>query len=127
MPPSPTTDSFVEDEINLRDYWRVLVRRRALILGITCVATIATAIFTLLQPNIYQSKATLMPLGKSSAGLQIVLGGLSGSCLWGVGGGLRQKALRNASWRSSAVAPWEKTWSSVLTQATTGFTLTQPL
>ena len=62
MPPSPTTYAFVEDEINLRAYWCVLVRCRVLILGITCIAAIATVIFTLLQPNLYQSKATRMLL-----------------------------------------------------------------
>lgn len=78
MPLSPLTDSLVENETNLRDYWCVLVRRRALILGLTCLAAITTAIFSLLQPNIYQSKATLMPLAKSSGGLYALgeLGGL---------------------------------------------------
>ena len=57
MPPSATTDSFVEDEINLRDYWRVLVRCRALILSITCAPAITTAVFTLLQPKLASSFA----------------------------------------------------------------------
>jgi uncharacterized protein involved in exopolysaccharide biosynthesis len=70
------TESYIDDEINLRDYWRVLVRRRFLIFGMTCLAAVATAIFTLLQPNIYQSKATLMPLGKSGGGLGAALGEL---------------------------------------------------
>jgi capsular exopolysaccharide synthesis family protein len=72
----PMNDPYIEDEINLRDCWRVLVRRRRLILGIIGVAAVTTAIFTLLQPNIYQSKVTLMPLGKGAGSLPGALGGL---------------------------------------------------
>jgi capsular exopolysaccharide synthesis family protein len=70
------TEPYVEDEINLRDYWRILVRRRRLILAVTCVAAVAAVIFTLLQPNIYQGKATLLPLGQTPGGLQGALGEL---------------------------------------------------
>jgi capsular exopolysaccharide synthesis family protein len=68
-----------EEEMHVRDYWRVLVRRRALILGLVVVVTVVTACLTLLQPNIYQSTATLMPLGTSRSGLSTaMLGELSG-------------------------------------------------
>ena len=39
---------------------------------------IVTAIFTLLQPNIYQSRAVLIPLGKSESGLQAALSQVGG-------------------------------------------------
>jgi capsular exopolysaccharide synthesis family protein len=65
-----------EEEINLRDYWRVLVRQRALILGLVVVVPVVTACVTLLLPNIYQSTATLMPLGTSRGSLPTtMLGG----------------------------------------------------
>src|SRR5438093_13098107 len=75
-----------EEEINVRDYWRVLVRRRAWILGLVVVVTVVTACLTLLQPNIYQSTATLMPLGASRNGLSTaMLGEVSGFLPPGVG------------------------------------------
>jgi uncharacterized protein involved in exopolysaccharide biosynthesis len=75
-----------EEAIDLRAYWRVLVRRRALILGLVVVVTVATAFLTLLQPNIYQSTATLMPLGTSRGGLSTaILGELGGLLPSGAG------------------------------------------
>jgi capsular exopolysaccharide synthesis family protein len=76
-----------EEEINLRAYWRVLVRRRALILGLVVVVTVVTACLMLLQPNIYQSTATLMPLGTSRGSLPTtaMLGELGGFVPSGVG------------------------------------------
>src|SRR4029450_5062236 len=77
-----------EEEINLRAYWHVLVRRRALILGLVVVVTVVTACLTLLLPNIYQSTATLMPLGTSRSSLPTaMLGELGGFVPSGVGVG----------------------------------------
>jgi uncharacterized protein involved in exopolysaccharide biosynthesis len=77
-----------EEEINLRAYWRVIIRRRALILGIVVVVTVVTAGLVLLQPNIYQSTATLMPLGTSRSGLSTaMLGELGGFLPSGTGVG----------------------------------------
>ena len=71
-----------EEEVNLRAYWRVLVRRRALILGLVVVVPVVTACLTLLLPNIYQSTATLMPLGASRGSLPTaMLGGELGGFL----------------------------------------------
>src|SRR5215813_2989020 len=85
-----TVDLSPEEEvINLRAYWRVLVRRRALILGLVVVVTVVTACLTLLLPNIYQGTATLMPLGSSRSGLPIaMLGELGGFVPSGSGGGV---------------------------------------
>ena len=65
-----------EEEVNLRAYWRVIVRRRALILGLIVVVPVVTACLTLLQPNIYKSTATLMPLGASRGGLSTAMLGV---------------------------------------------------
>jgi capsular exopolysaccharide synthesis family protein len=65
-----------EEELNLRACWRVLVRRRALILSLVVVVPVVTACLTLRLPNVYQSTATLMPLGTSRGSLPTaVLGG----------------------------------------------------
>src|SRR6266852_709394 len=64
-----------EEEINLRAYWRVLVRRRALILCRVVVVTVVNACLMLLLPNIYQSTATLMPLGASRGSLSTAVPG----------------------------------------------------
>src|SRR5215831_2651459 len=76
-----------EDEVNLRAYWRVLVRRRALILRLVLVVPVVTACLTLLLPNIYKSTATLMPLAASRGGglPTAMLGDLGGSLPSGVG------------------------------------------
>jgi uncharacterized protein involved in exopolysaccharide biosynthesis len=77
-----------EEEINLRAYWHVARQRRALILGLVVVVTVVTACLTLLQPNIYQSTAALMPLGASRSGLPTaMLGELGGFVPSGVGVG----------------------------------------
>ena len=66
-----------EEEVNLRAYWRVLVRRRALILRLAVVVTVGTACLMLLLPDIYKSTATLMPLAASRGSLSppILAGG----------------------------------------------------
>src|SRR5262249_13331840 len=83
-----TVDLSPEEEvINLRAYWRVLVRRRALILGLVVLLTVPPACLMLLLPNIYQSTATLMPLGTSRSSLPTtaMLGELGGFVPSGVG------------------------------------------
>lgn len=61
-----TTDNFqeegniYEDEINLRDYIEVVVKRRKLIIGIFLVAVIVAAINSLLLPKVYQASASIM-------------------------------------------------------------------
>jgi tyrosine-protein kinase Etk/Wzc len=68
----------IDDEISLRDYWRVLMRRRRLVFGITGLAAAMTVVIMLLLPNVYRSQATLLPLGEGSRGLQGALGDLGG-------------------------------------------------
>ncbi|HEB75283.1 MAG TPA: hypothetical protein ENJ04_02915 [Nitrospirae bacterium] len=54
-----------EDERTLLDYWRVLVKHRRLIAVIVIVSVFATVIYSLLQTNIYQSKAVIAPVSDS--------------------------------------------------------------
>ncbi|MDZ7379310.1 MAG: exopolysaccharide transport family protein, partial [candidate division KSB1 bacterium] len=79
VPHAPGRDELpYEETLSPRDYWRVLVRRRGLILGVTGVIAVATALFTLWQPAIYQSTAALMPLGQPRSGLSATLSAVSG-------------------------------------------------
>jgi capsular exopolysaccharide synthesis family protein len=65
-----------EDEINLREYWHVLLRRRWFVVRTVCAVVVLTVVVTLLLPDIYQSKAVLIPLGKPTSTLQSALGEL---------------------------------------------------
>ena len=53
------------DEISLLDYWRVIWKRRRIVIYVFLVAVISTAIISLLMTPIYQAKATLMPVESS--------------------------------------------------------------
>ena len=48
-----------EDEINLYDYWKVIVRRKRLIIGLFLVAILVSAVISLLMPKIYRGEVTL--------------------------------------------------------------------
>jgi uncharacterized protein involved in exopolysaccharide biosynthesis len=62
------------DEINLLDYWRVIWRRRKVILLIFLISVISAAIISLLMTPIYQAKATLMPVESSQGRFASALG-----------------------------------------------------
>lgn len=49
-----------EDEINLREYIQVIVKRSKLIIGIFLVAVVAAAIYNLFLPKVYQASASIM-------------------------------------------------------------------
>ncbi|MEC4686387.1 MAG: Wzz/FepE/Etk N-terminal domain-containing protein [Nitrospirota bacterium] len=51
-----------EEERTLLDYWRVLVKRKLLIIILVLVSVFATAIISLFETNIYQSKAVIAPV-----------------------------------------------------------------
>jgi len=85
---SPLTSNVTEDEINLLDYWRVIVKRKVLIGGIVCIAIIASVIYSLTLPAIYASTASIFPPqqeGSMTSGIMSQLGGglggLTGSFL----------------------------------------------
>jgi len=52
--------SVYEDEINLMDYFQIIVKRRKLIIGTFLIAVIVTAILSLLLPKVYQASASVM-------------------------------------------------------------------
>ena len=52
-----------EKEIDLKEIFGVLFDGKLLILGITSAFSIAAVIYSLLLPNVYQSKTILSPVG----------------------------------------------------------------
>lgn len=83
QPSIPLTE--IDDTINLRDYWRILMQRRRLIAGVMFALAGLAAVYVFLKPDIYQSTATLMPLGQSNRGLRAVLGEMGGLLPAGLG------------------------------------------
>jgi tyrosine-protein kinase Etk/Wzc len=77
--PLSTPDS---DEINLLDYWRVLVKRKVLIGTIVAVAAVASVIISLLLPNIFAATSSILPPQQdntvSSAMISQLPGGIGG-------------------------------------------------
>ena len=49
------------DEINLLNYWRVIVKRKVLIGGIVFIAIVASVIYSLILPKVYASTASIFP------------------------------------------------------------------
>jgi len=66
-----------EDEIDLRELFNVILKGKWLIVSLTAFASIIGVIYSLLLPNIYESKALLVPI-KSSSSISGGLGGYSG-------------------------------------------------
>ena len=90
-PRPPTPDPYIEDEINLLDYWRVIRKRWRIIAGIFGIFVVTAAIISLLMTPIYQAKATLMPVESSGGRLSGALQNLSslpfvGGMVPGIGG-----------------------------------------
>jgi len=54
------------DEIDLRELFSILWKGKGIVLGITSLASIAVLIYSLLLPNIYESKALLVSVDSSS-------------------------------------------------------------
>lgn len=48
------------DEIDLREYINVIIKRKRMILGIFLISLVITAIFSLMQPKIYEAFALIM-------------------------------------------------------------------
>lgn len=75
-----------EDEINLLDYWRVIVKRKKVIGIIVGVAFVASIIYSLLLPKIYASTASIFPPqqeGSMAAGIASQLSGGLGALAGG--------------------------------------------
>ncbi|MEP7212230.1 MAG: polysaccharide biosynthesis tyrosine autokinase [Acidobacteriota bacterium] len=50
---------YVQDGFQLVDYWRAIRKRLWLVIGITVLVTVLTAIYMAKKPNIYQANATI--------------------------------------------------------------------
>jgi len=55
-----------EDEINLYDLWKVIAKRKGLIVGVFLVATIAAGIISLSMPKVYKVM-TVLEIGETTA------------------------------------------------------------
>ncbi|MBI5747020.1 MAG: lipopolysaccharide biosynthesis protein [Nitrospirae bacterium] len=76
-----------DDEINLLDYWKVLVKRKLLIGVIVGVAFVASIVYSLILPKIYVSTATIFPPQQESSPAAGIISQLPGG-LGGLVGGL---------------------------------------
>jgi tyrosine-protein kinase Etk/Wzc len=72
-PRSPIPDPYMEDEINLLDYWRVIRKRWKIITLIFFASVVAAAVVSLLMTPIYQAKTTLMPVESSGSQMSAAL------------------------------------------------------
>jgi len=75
-----------EEEINLLDYWRVIWKRKILIISVVFLITLLSAIISLYKTEIYQAKAIISPISeeKGGGGLSLLsqqFGGIAGISL----------------------------------------------
>lgn len=77
-----------EEEINLLELLKVLVRNLPLIVKITTAAVVISIIYSLTLKNVYTAKATLLPPQKDSGGGAAALLASMGGGLAGLAGGL---------------------------------------
>lgn len=77
-----------EEEINLLELLRVVVRNLPLIVKITTAAVVLSVIYSLTLKNVYTAKATLLPPQKDSGGGAASLLASMGGGLAGLAGGL---------------------------------------
>src|SRR3990170_1202679 len=76
-----------DDEINLLDYWRVIVKRKVLIGGIVFVAIVASVIYSLILPPIFASSTTIFPPQQESSSMASGIMSQLGGGLGGLAGG----------------------------------------
>lgn len=81
-----------EDEINLLDYWRVIMRRWKIIAVIFLTSVATAAVVSLRMTPIYQAATTIMPIGSSGGQVSAALHSLGslpfvGGLVPGIGGG----------------------------------------
>ena len=67
-----------EDEIDLLEYWRVLWKRKWLIVGVSFLAALIAVVVSLQMPNQYKAEVLLAPAGDGAKGGGASLGGLGG-------------------------------------------------
>jgi uncharacterized protein involved in exopolysaccharide biosynthesis len=79
-----------DDEIDLLELWRALMRGKWIIIGFTAVFAIASVFYALSLPNMYKSTAVLAPAESSGGGLGALagkFGGLASLAGIDIGGG----------------------------------------
>lgn len=79
--PQHQNGMYMEDEeINLLEYWRVLMKWKWLITALVLLAIISSVIFSLTKPNIYRAEAVLAPIEKkdTGGGMTALLGQFNG-------------------------------------------------
>ena len=91
-----------DDEIDLRELFYVLLEGKWIIVSLTALALIFGVIFSLLLPNIYESKAILVPVNSSNSnfgtnGSYSALAGLAGLSFPSVGEDNSAKAMQKIS------------------------------
>jgi len=70
-----------EDEIDLLEYWWIIWKRKWLIIGVSLLAGVLAAAYSLTLPNIYRAEVLLAPVSDESSkggGLSATLGGFGG-------------------------------------------------
>jgi len=50
---------FEEDEIDLRELWKTLMKRKSMIVGLTAIITAGAILYALLQPKVFEAKAII--------------------------------------------------------------------
>lgn len=61
-----------EDEINLYDYWKVIVKRKTLIIGLFLVSVLAATVISFLMPKIYRGEVVLKLPTKELAAKELI-------------------------------------------------------
>ncbi|MCC6544181.1 MAG: hypothetical protein IT392_06715, partial [Nitrospirae bacterium] len=79
-------EEYSDEEINLLDYWRVIWKRKILIIIVVFFITLLSAVISFYRTDIYQAKAVISPIGdeKGGGGLSLLsqqFGGLAGISL----------------------------------------------
>jgi LPS O-antigen subunit length determinant protein (WzzB/FepE family) len=74
-----------KNELGLLDIILVIAKRKYLVITICCIVAVAAIIYSLVVPEYWESKATLMPIAESGC-----IGSLGGSFMDILGGGLLQ-------------------------------------
>src|SRR6202162_4214736 len=84
-----------EPEINLIDYLKVLKRKRKLIGAVVLSATMATLVYSLVTPKIYQATASLLPPTDKKDAMGLMSGGVDMSKVSQFVGGISAPATPN--------------------------------
>lgn len=65
---SPQYENSAKDEVNLLDYWRIMMKAKWMILAVTLLCTALAFGVTRLMPIKYKAEVTLMPITSSGGG-----------------------------------------------------------